>query len=848
MKRIISISITIVLLQFIPVFASASDTPAPFEIYEKSYLERVLSRVWFDATRDYSSYLFGEKLNPVSFYAAYSAMTGQEVTDDMKKAAEAMFKQHGNWRPETSTEDWSVLSPIDTWRSAASAIVNEPPGSHKKYFDDQICPDGAITAALASLEDRKKNYTAQELKTWVENQNKVFVPCEIDSLWEPRSLAPRCTWNQGQENVRLSLWGRIKRFFGFSDARPSFLCSDDDISGPKDASVRLMQDIAYQRAARHLYRGGLLNTQELQEAQRSFEAISRDESNPWSAYAKIGQIRSMIRELDGINNELNTQARGDINNYEWQAKLFYNSDSALREKSKAALEVVEASLSDQKMHEYRDQLLLQREMILARLVDSHAAKDSCGVVVARGSDATHHLAICMQQYQLNASGRVVQARDSTIDMMQMPEFLRYVWYWNSENTTDLRAKIRREYDQSPRKSLWSVLLLRKISQDPSAITTDDASLVESALRQGVSNNLYWQLQYYANAVLFLSDSLRAATNIATLLSKTNVPDIAFNFFSDLAMSHAKSLDEMIRYGERRTSFIQGYGYSYGFERSNGIISATLGRLGAKYDDVGYSGKDTLRSWYDNYKFRGKEQPTDGQLIDLLNYGVPIDSLLANEYLANRYAGQILTRALLLGRNDITKGLAGKHVMGDQALRGTNDTTTQLQQDFGFVYAILHSTDPNREDPYGIAIHNRNFNNSTNDWHLECAACGGYSNYDNKNGKEYHDFDRWMRQSSQKEYSERVLSEDERKENTREKEKLLETPIVKFLGDIILSYAKENPNDSRVPEALAGLVEFYRNNYRYAPFEQDQKTQKKAFEYLHKNYPNSSWAKNTPYYY
>ena len=67
----------------------------------------------------------------------------------------------------------------------------------------------------------------------------------------------------------------------------------------------------------------------------------------------------------------------------------------------------------------------------------------------------------------------------------------------------------------------------------------------------------------------------------------------------------------------------------------------------------------------------------------------------------------------------------------------------------------------------------------------------------------------------------------------------------FLGSIVLEFAKSNPGDPRVPEALYGVV----RSSRYGCEDIDTwKTSRAAFRLLHTRYPKSEWAKRTPYWF
>lgn len=71
------------------------------------------------------------------------------------------------------------------------------------------------------------------------------------------------------------------------------------------------------------------------------------------------------------------------------------------------------------------------------------------------------------------------------------------------------------------------------------------------------------------------------------------------------------------------------------------------------------------------------------------------------------------------------------------------------------------------------------------------------------------------------------------------------PADQVLGNVVLSWAKIHPEDSRIPEALHNVNRVY----RYGCGEQTQLNYSKlTFQLLHKNYPNSEWTRKTPYWF
>ena len=72
------------------------------------------------------------------------------------------------------------------------------------------------------------------------------------------------------------------------------------------------------------------------------------------------------------------------------------------------------------------------------------------------------------------------------------------------------------------------------------------------------------------------------------------------------------------------------------------------------------------------------------------------------------------------------------------------------------------------------------------------------------------------------------------------------PAVQWLGETVLAFAKANPADPRVPEALHYVV----RASRYGCYVTEVKSNysELAYEALHKNYPDSPWTKKTPYWF
>ncbi len=67
----------------------------------------------------------------------------------------------------------------------------------------------------------------------------------------------------------------------------------------------------------------------------------------------------------------------------------------------------------------------------------------------------------------------------------------------------------------------------------------------------------------------------------------------------------------------------------------------------------------------------------------------------------------------------------------------------------------------------------------------------------------------------------------------------------YLSSAAVSWAQTHPEDPRVPEALALAVKSSRFGCTDA---ESEKPVSEAFHILHQRFPNTEWAKRTPYWY
>ena len=187
--------------------------------------------------------------------------------------------------------------------------------------------------------------------------------------------------------------------------------------------------------------------------------------------------------------------------------------------------------------------------------------------------------------------------------------------------------------------------------------------------------------------------------------------------------------------------------------------------------------------------------------------VPIDMLYQDPMFRNYRQRTMIFNAVRLNRPDIFYALAkeiaekeGDDLMRNATLYSTNDIKTR----FMILYAILHS-----------------------------GRCYFESEETCFSGE------RGTRPPAL--FEDRLT--DQQKNQKRQENLILDDSVIKPFAETIFNYHALNPGDDKIPEALHMLTFYNRYCSRDSSIWPGE-----VFRFLHRNYPNSEWAKKTPYYY
>ncbi len=236
---------------------------------------------------DDAKYAAGEMGIPLRSYGrayvfiAYRYFDGQPLSKE-EQASVYSYQKGAGFQTFGAGYDSSENSEITKpWEEARQKFGAEPLAQpidpfkeHKNYNFYLNCPPPAFVTAAATLTDRSKKFSAEELKNWVAAQDAAFSNCSGKAV----------------------------------NAIPA------DAAG--SASALLKQDRAYQIAAANFYAGYFDN------AIAGFRAIAADKQSPWHVWGRFLVGRSMIRKAT-LNVEREDEA--------FDPKVLEQAEEELRE-------------------------------------------------------------------------------------------------------------------------------------------------------------------------------------------------------------------------------------------------------------------------------------------------------------------------------------------------------------------------------------------------------------------------------------------------------------------------------------------------------------------------------------
>ncbi len=369
-------------------------------------------------------------------------------------------------------------------------------------------------------------------------------------------------------------------------------------------------------------------------------------------------------------------------------------------------------------------------------------------------------------------------------------------------------------------------------------------LVDAAMNIKPDNPAYLTARYHALRIMSESgkaEEARKGLDELILAKDRKIPTSSMNLLLSLRMSISVSMDDFLKYAQRTSVLL--YNSSQDSEEYPKNISRNL-----NYTDLNYS---------IFVPFSERLPLFDNDSVEIMNDSIPLSTLLEvlnrndiPEHLRYELAVAVWTRAVLLEKFDIADKAASVLIRQgtgiEDYVEGFMKANRRDEKIFSAAYLIAKF--PGMK-PYLIPGIGRLTPIQYIDDYRDNWWC--VTDLKNPEGMNVP--------------SPGFLSKPLLEEGLKEREALSKIESAPFyIGDIIIKYAKSNPSDKRIPEALHLVVKATRygcGDACYSKYGDESfwkclessnkkisKYSKEAFKLLHKKYPKSKWSRKTPYWF
>src|SRR6266700_4188640 len=689
--------------------------------------------------------------------------------------------------PDTKEEDpanvWMAERAVVLGKNADKAKINMAP----PYYADSDyanCLADSFRTAVLTLRGRIKSAGAgsADVREWIRGQDVVFLDCSKEKII-PAMVA---------------------------DDRPAWLKADR----------------RYQQAAAYLYSGGF------DQAAQLFDQIAQDNASPWHVIAPYLAARAMVRKAMLPEEKI---------------------DKAILSKAETRLRQVLKDPARRAAHGPARKMLgyvtfhldpLKRTHELAQLLsgpraDSNFYQDLIDYM--RGMDRAwgeepYFGDPGVSAFKEHALG-VQWKRDQYLELAQfrggdaMSDWI-FTFRDSGKASRDHAVKIWRKNGSLA----WLVAALDKVDASDAAA----ADLLEAAERVPAGSPAHTTVSYHMVRLLIAKGeqekARKALDDLLPELRRSITPS-SWNMFLSQRMQVAASLSEFLTYASRKViDFkVDIRGWEEDYCRSKGCVDRLYGGR-----------KSQAQSRFD----------LDAALV--LNTRMPLELLVKSaldETLPERLRGELAlatwTRATMLGRHDIATilvpGIEKAHTEMKDDLESYAHAESPQSQWHAALLTILHFPGAR---PYVNAGLARTTDIGTIDNFRDNWWCDDMGQYLETAGGDLY----WEAKDATRKGHERAdlpsylgfLSTEE-KEAARSQWRTLDAfgTAANYLPEQTLNWARENPDDPRVPVALHFSV----LSTRYGCEDQGtSRLSKEAFRLLHDQYPSSKWAKQTPYWF
>ncbi|HEY0427186.1 MAG TPA: hypothetical protein VGC76_05205, partial [Pyrinomonadaceae bacterium] len=424
-------------------------------------------------------------------------------------------------------------------------------------------------------------------------------------------------------------------------------------------------------------------------------------------------------------------------------------------------------------------------------------------------------------------------------LLILPEFLRdedltdWLFTFQIQNAESYLYSLSR-FKQS-NSDLWLLTALSKAEKS----STELNLLLNAAKKVGNSSPAYPTIAYHTARILIEQNKPAEAEKLLdeVLNSATDLPISSRNQFLALRMKVAETLDDFLKFAQRRP-------FAFDWDGTTGSIEDFIALQKSWYDpksetqskedfdhDIDEQFKNE-RLWQDREMF-------DEKTIEIVNENFPLTILVEAEkskalpdYLQRRFALAIWTRAALLEDFALAARIAPEVIRlapeTEELMNKFLAAKTLAAKRYASLYMILKSENLSPYIPSGMGTAAESYKMYASRW-----WCGPYDeDYDEETGEAV------PHKPSPRPSFLTKLQSDAAQSELKKLKTIGDAP--KFLGAKVLEWARLAPADKRVLESL--FIVYEANGWDKYGCGNNLELQQQIGDLIKKRYPNSNEAK------
>lgn len=565
------------------------------------------------------------------------------------------------------------------------------------------------------------------------------------------------------------------------------------VEAPANAHAVIKTDRAYQIASAYFYGANF------DEAKTRFERISNDPSSPYNAVSALLVARTLIRKASLTNDE--PTKKNSLSQAETQLKkvLANRNYLSFHESAQRLLSIVNYRLRPvERLHE------------LAQTLSNRSSNQNL-------KQELWDYTMLLDNVAFDKNEAVEGQTQIPLDEANKDDLTDWLFTVGNGNKGFDHAVQRWE---SSKSTAWLVAALTLAKENNPKVS----SLIQAADKTASTSPAFYQINYHIARLQLETgqkDEARRRIDANILNGKNNslknLPS-TLNQFLSLRMSLATSIDEFLKYAQRKPA---GFVWDYDGNEMPDIEDESI-----------KSEQNQTLFDYDATTYFNQHFP-----LALLQAAAQNNQLPT--HLRKRLAIVAFTRAVILEREEVGKSIAQTLAQLEPSLKPLLDrylsATTNADRKAAGLYLILKTPGMTTfvDSGVGRTTPLNEIDSYRDNWW--CGEVPKLYNYVDGEPVEIN-----------KSYTLDFLSELQKLSAQNDVSKLVSLGTApNYLPQQTVAWGQRSLKDPRVPEALHLAVK----STRYGCTDENTgKYSKAAYDFLQKNFKNSTWAKQTPYWF